>query len=320
MAEDDYDWWRRRLQKMARYFDAYRIDHILGFFRIWEVPRKAPSAILGHFYPSLPYSAEEINSLGIKFCPDSDCPTDYTNSDALFVAYPDGGYTPRIEGYKTNRFKALTPSEQQAYMRLHEEFFYHRHNDFWRECALKRLPALMTATKMLTCGEDLGMIPQCVPEVMAGEGILSLEIERMPKQMGVAVGDTLGYPYFSVTAPSTHDMSNIRSWWEEDRLLTQHYWNDILHLAGTAEKECSEATARLIVERQMRSASMLAILPLQDWLATDATLRQADAATERINVPADLNHYWRYRMHITLEQMLKSKDFTNKIKELVTLR
>lgn len=320
MAEDGYDWWRRRLQKMSRYFDAYRIDHILGFFRIWEVPRKAPSAILGHFYPSMPYTAEEINDLGIKFNPEKECPTEYSDSNTLFVAYPEGGYTPRIEGYKTERFKALTQAQQQAYMHLHEEFFYHRHNDFWRACALKRLPALMAATKMLTCGEDLGMIPACVPEVMSGEGILSLEIERMPKQMGQLFGDTLKYPYFSVTAPSTHDMSNIRSWWEEDRDLTQHYWSDILHLAGTAEKECSAATARLIIERQMRSASMLAILPLQDWLAMDKTLRGADAAAERINVPADLNHYWRYRMHITLEQLLKAKQFSNSIKELVALR
>ncbi len=320
MAEDGYDWWRRRLQKMARYFDAYRIDHILGFFRIWEVPRKAPSAILGHFYPSMPYTAREINDRGITFNPEKDCPTEYNDSNTLFVAYPDGGYTPRIEGYKTDSFKALSQEQQQAYMRLHEEFFYHRHNDFWRAYALKRLPALMATTRMLTCGEDLGMIPQCVPEVMSGEGILSLEIERMPKQMGHLFGDTSTYPYFSVTAPSTHDMSNIRSWWEEDKDLSQRYWSDILHLAGTAEEECSAATARLIIERQMRSASMLAILPLQDWLATDDTLRGADAAAERINVPADLNHYWRYRMHITLEQLLKARQFSHNIKELVALR
>ena len=320
MAEDGYDWWRRRLQKMARYFDAYRIDHILGFFRIWEVPRKAQSAILGHFYPSLPYTAEEIKGRGIEFNPEEDCSKDYTDSNKLFVAYPEGGYTPRIEGYKTPSFKALTETEQQAYMQLHEEFFYHRHNDFWRACALKRLPALMRSTRMLTCGEDLGMIPACVPEVMSGEGILSLEIERMPKQMGVAFGNTEKYPYFSVTATSTHDMSNIRSWWEEDATLTQHYWNNILHKEGSAEKTCSAATARLIIERQMRSNSILAILPLQDWLAMDENLRHADPATERINIPANPNHYWRYRMHITIEQLLKERQFNDSVRELVKMR
>ena len=328
MAEDGYDWWLRRLQKMARYFDAYRIDHILGFFRIWETPRDFESALMGHFYPSMPYSKEEIAAAGLN----SDFKRYYREpldlehyngedeTDTLFVEYPEGGYVPRIEGYKTKKFKALTPTEQQAYMQLHEEFFYHRHNDFWRACALKRLPALMKATKMLTCGEDLGMIPACVPEVMQQEGILSLEIERMPKQMGVAFGDTRNYPYFSVTATSTHDMSNIRGWWREDKELTQRYWNEVLHLEGVAEKECSGSTARLIIEQQMRSNAILAILPLQDWLATDESLRQADPDTERINIPANPHHYWRYRMHLTLEQLLAEEEFNNTISSLVALR
>ena len=38
MAKDDFLWWQRRLKHMAQYFSAYRIDHILGFFRIWEIP------------------------------------------------------------------------------------------------------------------------------------------------------------------------------------------------------------------------------------------------------------------------------------------
>jgi 4-alpha-glucanotransferase len=320
MAEDNYDWWRRRLQKMARYFDAYRIDHILGFFRIWEVPRQAQSAILGHFYPSMPYSAEDIKALGLEFDDTLLCSTDLKNSDTLFVAYPEGGFTPRIEGYRTPVFKALSAKEQQAYMQLHEEFFYHRHNDFWRACALKRLPALMATTKMLTCGEDLGMIPACVPDVMREEGILSLEIERMPKELGVAVGNTSTYPYFSVTATSTHDMANIRSWWQEDKELTQRYWRDILHLEGEPEKECSALTAQRIIERQMLSSSILAILPLQDWLATDESLRQADPASERINIPANPNHYWRYRMHLTLEELLTQHKFNQHIGQLVAMR
>ena len=320
MAEDGYDWWRRRLQKMARYFDAYRIDHILGFFRIWEVPRQAQSAILGHFYPSKPYTAEEIKSLGIAFDANIHCTKDYTDSNTLFVEYPEGGYTPRIEGYKTLQFKSLTAKEQEAYLKLHEEFFYHRHNEFWRECALRRLPALMATTKMLTCGEDLGMIPACVPDVMSQEGILSLEIERMPKQMGAAFGDTASYPYLSITATSTHDMSNIRGWWREDKELTQRYWSDVLHLAGKAEKECSGKVARMIIQRQMLSNSILAILPLQDWLATDEQLRQSDPESERINVPANPNHYWRYRMHLTLEQLLKEKSFNQEIGKLIALR
>ena len=320
MAEDGYDWWSRRLKKMARYFDAYRIDHILGFFRIWEVPREAKSAIVGHFYPSLPYSAEEILASGFDFDAQKHTSDDYNCSDVLFVRYPEGGFTPRIEGYKTPSFKALTPAQQQAYQALHEDFFYHRHNAFWHECAMRRLPRLMAKTGMLTCGEDLGMIPACVPDLMNSERILSLEIERMPKTMGVSFGDTKTYPYLSVAATSTHDMSNIRGWWQEDEALTQKYWCEVLGLEGRAEKECSAQTAQMIVERELKSNSMLAILPLQDWLATDAKLRQSDVESERINIPANPNHYWRYRMHLTLEQLLGEESFNAQVKRMVALR
>ena len=173
---------------------------------------------------------------------------------------------------------------------------------------------------MLTCGEDLGMIPACVPQTMNEEQILALEIERMPKQYGVTFGNPEVYPYLSVAATSTHDMSTIRGWWREDRSLTQRYWNEVLHQSGQAEKECKAKTAQMILEREMRSGSMLAILPLQDWLAMDEKLRLADPDAERINVPADPNHYWRYRMHLSLEQLLREEEFNHKVEELVKLR
>ncbi len=322
MAEDGYAWWRSRLAKMARYFDAYRIDHILGFFRIWEVPRGAKSAIVGHFYPSMPYTAEQIHKAGFDFDVNKHVAEDISSSDTLFVAYPEqeGAYVPRIEGYKSEKFAALDKAQQEAFMRLHEEFFYHRHNDFWKANALRRLPRLMASNGMLTCGEDLGMIPACVPDVMASERILSLEIERMPKSMGVAFADTVNYPYLSVAATSTHDMSTIRGWWREDKALSQRYWSEVLHREGIADEECSGATARMIIERHMLSGSMLAILPLQDWLAIDETLRLAEPDAERINVPANPNHYWRYRVHLTVGELLGADSFNKSVSELVSLR
>ena len=322
MAEDGYAWWCARLKKMERYFDAYRIDHILGFFRIWEVPRDAVSAVLGHFNPSMPYTPQEIESFGFEFDEEHDVAHDLTSTDVLFLEYPysQGGFFPRIEGFRTAKFAALTEEQQRAYVRLYEDFYYNRHNDMWRENALKRLRALMKASPMLTCGEDLGMIPACVAEVMASERILSLEIERMPKQFGVEFGATEQYPYLSVAATSTHDMSTIRGWWEEDCSIAQRYWREVLHREGEAEESCSATTAYDILSGHMRSRSMLAILPLQDWLAVDESLRFANPAAERINVPADANHYWRYRMHLTLEELLSAEEFNTVVADLVVQR
>ena len=67
MLEDGCSWWVRRFRKMAEYFDAYRIDHVLGFFRIWEIPFDAVHGLLGLFSPSLGMTREEIEAYGLQF-------------------------------------------------------------------------------------------------------------------------------------------------------------------------------------------------------------------------------------------------------------
>lgn len=318
MAEDGYGWWRARFAKMSEYFDAYRIDHILGFFRIWEVPLDAANALLGEFNPSLPYSAEDIRKAGFDFEPSRDVASDYSSEDVLWLEYRHGGgWYPRISPFDTAAFQALDEPSQRAFARLHDEFYYRRHNEFWKEVATSRLEKLMDATPMLACGEDLGMIPQCVPDVMAEQQILSLEIERMPKQYGATIAEVERYPYLSVCTTSTHDMSPVRLWWSESREQAQHYYNHILHLEGEAPQQASAELCRAIIERNLAAPSMLAILPLQDWLSISDTMRAAEPASERINIPANPRHYWRYRMHLTLESLIGASELNAKIREIV---
>lgn len=322
MAAERYQWFARRFTKMADYFDAYRIDHILGFFRIWEIPCTTTSGLLGHFNPALPLTPAEIGQWGIAFYKERHA-TPYTlgdDTDVLFVEdpYQPGTYHPRINGFDTASFRALPESERRAYYALHDHFFYHRHNDFWYGEAMKKLPALIDATDMLVCGEDLGMIPACVPAVMSELRILSLEIQRMPKAYGLTFDNPAHYPYYSVCTTSTHDMSGLRGWWEEDPMLTQRYWADMLHQRGQAPRECEAWVCEAIVRQHLDSPAMLTILPLQDWLSIDEHLRHPDPAFERINVPANSNHYWRYRMHLTLEELLAAHDLNRTVKRLVT--
>ena len=60
-------WFHKRLHHMEQYFDAIRIDHILGFFRVWEIPEDAIDGLLGHFSPSLPLTVGEIEYFGLAF-------------------------------------------------------------------------------------------------------------------------------------------------------------------------------------------------------------------------------------------------------------
>ena len=171
---------------------------------------------------------------------------------------------------------------------------------------------------MLCCGEDLGMIPASVPETMADLDILSLEIQRMPKDPKDTFADPARYPYSCVCATGTHDTSPLRAWWEEDRALTQQYYNHVLHCAGEAPQFCEPWVADLILGAHLKSPAMLAILPLQDWMATDGNVRYGgNPADERINVPAIPRYYWRFRMHCTLESLIGASDFNAHIKGMV---
>ena len=312
MAKDGYAWWKARMGKMAEYFDAFRIDHILGFFRIWEIPVPHKSGLLGHFSPALPYSEDELRGQGFD-------PHQGSGTDVLFVEDPrrKGYWHPRISGEKTSVYASLSWELKDRYNRLSEDFFWHRHDDFWRETAMKKLPALLRSTGMLACGEDLGMIPGCVASVMSELNILSLEIQRMPKDPREAFGHTENYPYWCVCATGTHDTSPLRAWWEEDRALTQRYYNEVLHQSGDAPYFCEPWVADMIVEAHMKSPAMLSILPLQDYLATDGDVRyQGNPADERINIPAIPRHYWRYRLHCTLESLIGNDSLNAHIRSL----
>lgn len=382
MEQDGYAWWKKRFRKMAEYFDAYRIDHILGFFRIWEIPSDQISGLLGHFNPALPISAQEIEGYGcwfdeyrmthpyIRYYFLSEIFGEYTDEvihhylndlgdgvyslknefqtqkqieihfkgktdpknqqiknglyhlveEVLFVRdpYHPQKYHPRISAQYSYSYKALDPYQQACFNRLYDEFFYYRHNEFWKNEALKKLPVLISATSMLVCAEDLGMIPHSVPEVMNRLKILSLEIQRMSKHPQERFANTDRYPYLSVCSTSTHDMAPLRVWWEEDRSATQYFYNHVLHETGEAPFFCEPWICERIIDLHLRSSSMLAILPLQDWLSIDGVIRRETPQEERINIPANPRHYWRYRMHLTLEELINCRNFNRKIRKMIT--
>ena len=313
MARDGYSWFVDRFRKMADYFDAYRIDHLLGFFRIWEVPLQYHSGLMGRFNPALTYTPQEMWDRGFPFNPaqHATAPAGTPETNVLFLedTHRPGTFHPRINAFDTAVFRWLSEKEQAAFRSLHDDFYYSRNNKFWCDVAMSKLPALIEATDMLVCGEDLGMIPSCVPEVMDRLRILALEVQRMPKNMGVSVSDPATYPYMSVCTTSTHDMSVLRTWIEDEMEPNQ----------VISSKKATVAACTSVISAHLASPSMLAIFPLQDWLSISSQLRAKDPAAERINVPADPNNYWRYRMHLTLEKLIASRKFNEEIRQMLYL-
>ena len=237
----------------------------------------------------------------------------------LFIEDPveKGKYHPRISAQYTYIYRSLNDYERWCFNRLYNDFFYHRHNEFWYGKAMWKLPPLIDSTDMLVCAEDLGMIPACVPAVMHKLQILSLEIQRMPKDPSTPFGDTWTYPYYSVCTTSTHDMGGIRQWWQEDRAKTQQFFNDVLHEQGSAPYFAEPWVCDRIVDLHLASPSMLCILPLQDWLSIDGKLRREKPEEEQINVPANPRHYWRYRMHLTIGELLAHTEFTQYLRNKI---
>ena len=382
MLKDGCQWWNRRFQNMARYFDAYRIDHVLGFFRIWEIPVHSVHGLLGQFAPALAMSREEIESYGLHFQEDrftrpfitdwvldrvfheraGEVKEKYLDrldderyqmkpevetqrkvealfadvtdekelwlrdglyaliSDVLFVrddTTPSVFY-PRFSAQLDFIYESLYDNDKAAFNRLYDDYFYRRNNQFWYQEAMKKLPKLVQATRMLVCAEDLGMVPDCVPWVMDELKILSLELQSMPKDPSVKFGHLSRNPYRSVCTISSHDMPTLRMWWDENIQRTQEYYNTMLYRQGPAPHPLPGWLASDIISRHLTSPSMLCILSIQDWLATDEALRLPDADAERINIPANPKHYWRYRMHLNIEDLAADKRFVQNITEMIS--
>lgn len=328
MAKDGYAWWRRRFENMSRYFDAYRIDHVLGFFRIWEIPIGQHSGLMGHFRPALPLSRDEI--LGFGFTGDplalsdaaehSEC-EDATDVLFLLDSAQRDRFHPRVCGQWTQKFQALSQDQRDAYNRLYDDFFYYRHNEFWASEAMKKLPTLIAPNEadgrsLLPCAEDLGMVPASVKGVLERLSILSLEIQTMPKTYGVKFADLMQNPYLSVSTFATHDMPPFRMWWEQDEERARAYWHEALHHDGEAPHDATPTLCEEVVRRHLECPSMLCLLALQDWLAIDGKLRRPDS-NEQINIPADPSHHWKYRMHLTLEELFAATAFNEHVLALI---
>ncbi|GAM28256.1 hypothetical protein SAMD00019534_114320 [Acytostelium subglobosum LB1] len=377
MRKDNYAWWRSRLGQMAKYFHAFRIDHILGFFRIWEIPTECLTGLLGHFNPSLPLTRNELTSHGIwdinrltrpyiryhtlreffgdysdtvskKFLKEytSNCyklkPEYETerNIDANIVGddlmYKPGllklvqnvcliqdkedenKFYPRIELIKTSSYNELSDDLKSALYRLYISYYFERQEDLWTHSALQRLPIIKGCTRMLVCGEDLGMVPKCVEPVLKDLGILGLRIQRMPSDSTKEFYYPSEYSYLTVNTTSSHDMVTLRGWWEEDRARSQTFYNNVLNMYGEAPYFCEPYVTETVIMQHLQSPSMISIFPLQDWFGLSSELSSRDPKEEKINEPSNPFHYWQYRMHVDLEDLLENTNLNKSILRLVT--
>ncbi|GAX79494.1 hypothetical protein CEUSTIGMA_g6935.t1 [Chlamydomonas eustigma] len=386
MAKDKYSWWQRRLKHMAQYFTAYRIDHVLGFFRIWEIPGDCTTGILGYFRPSLPISRSELEARGIwdvqrltqpyirwhvlrelfgkmteevaaryleetspgvfklrpqysterqimdiKVRPDSPQwlveETEKTRLGLMKLkqnvvllpdpADPENNFFPRFSLSSTTSFKELPQTWREALAWMHDDYLFGRQDNLWRDSALKKLPTLMECTDMLVCGEDLGFVPGCLPPIMHELGLLGLRIQRMATEPGKEFDNPANYPYLTVASPSCHDIQPIRAWYEADPQRRERFYYEMLCGEGPVPDRCNPEVVRIVVQQHLSSPSVWAIFPIQDLLALSNAYNQRPAVEEVINDPTVAKHYWRYRMHVAVEELQEDAGWVSLIKGML---
>eukprot|EP00257_Ricinus_communis_P026524 XP_025013938.1 4-alpha-glucanotransferase DPE2 isoform X2 [Ricinus communis] len=382
MSKDNYAWWRARLTQMAKYFTAYRIDHILGFFRIWELPEHAMTGLIGKFRPSIPLSQEELEKDGIwdfdrlsrpyirqeflqeklgaswtfiaanflnehqKGRYEEDCNTEkkitsklktlaeksmFESEDKIrhglfdllknivLIRDPEDArkFYPRFNLEDTSSFEDLDDHSKNVLKRLYYDYYFNRQENLWRKNAMKTLPVLLNSSDMLACGEDLGLIPACVHPVMQELGLIGLRIQRMPSEPDLEFGIPSKYSYMTVCAPSCHDCSTFRAWWEEDEERRLRFFKIVVGSDILPPSQCTPDVACFIIRQHVEAPSMWAIFPLQDLLALKKEYMTRPATEETINDPTNPKHYWRYRVHVTLESLMKDKELKSTLKGLI---
>lgn len=376
MKADQYQWWKNRFKALEQYFDAMRIDHILGFFRIWRMPISATQGILGYFYPAVPVTTEEFSIRHIPFNFERYC-TPFINEEivrkyfgnetekaleflekkedgtfrfkeefntqrkisdyfkeqsddfsenlitlcanVLFVTEEKNGetvYHPRFNAFRTESYYYLTDWEKSSIYELYQDYFFKRQDQLWKQSAMEKLPVILNATDMLICGEDLGLVPACVPEVMDELAIIALKVQRMPSE-NIPFYNPKNAGYMNVVTASSHDSSTLRQWWKENPELTQKYFNEQLGQFGKALENLEPYLAEIIMKQHLYNDAMLAIFPIQEFFATDYNLVNHLEDNERINNPAVFPHYWRYRMHVNLDTLVNYSVFNRKISEWI---
>lgn len=394
----NYDWWKNRLKNAARFYDAYRLDHILGFFRIWAIPENDENALNGHTEPHVSISKDELYELGFdddrirwlsvphvptgaieditwnheaahkilkKFATKLDgeelwlmdkksdikdkkspfgsrtiskadlndiCNDDVSGrakdvlkkywSDRTLIEISKGKYVPSWIYNKSTSWASLNENEKEKLIDLFAEKSK-KENKLWEKSATEILTELTSCTKMIPCGEDLGVGFECVPRVMKSLGILGLRVVRWCR-----VWDKEGQPYvpfedyepLSVCTTSVHDSSTMRNWYESELVRNAPNSDKVSEIKFSEKfftKPFSPKTALEVLKDCASAESAWFIPPLQDLLYLNQKYYLEKSDDERINIPGTVTDFnWTYRIPASVEDLILDKDLIGKIKEI----
>lgn len=376
LAKDGYRWWKNRIKQADKFFHAYRIDHVLGFFRIWATPAANRSANLGYFLPNRPIKKQELQNLGFdegritwlsephifgqelrdalgdehqkavglclsqvgqedlfRFRSDikgekAIAQTDLSDRakqvlygwfrNRTLLRISEQEYIPLYTYYATRAYESLGQEEKWNFDKLIQETILDAET-LWEKQGNELMDFMKNTADMLVCAEDLGVIPDCVPRILASHEILGLKIVRWARNWnhpGQPYYPVKNYPLLSVCTPSVHDTSSLRQWWYEER--DHRDFLDAIDVKEDPHQDYTPELAQKIISGLMGTSSLLAIFAIQDLLAMDSGLRPGNPDEERINFPGTVSERnWSYKMKPSLEILHSQGEFNKMLKSII---
>ncbi|GHV85604.1 hypothetical protein AGMMS50230_12120 [Spirochaetia bacterium] len=390
-AKDNYSWWKARLKAAEKFYNAYRIDHVLGFFRIWAASRADNSSALGRFIPYVPVTRQDLEKLGfdknrIRWLSRPHIPTaeiwdgirnNWGGSTSAGEISAEAGlvfdraldriggeelwlFKETIRGEKDIAALGLRPATETTLIQAwHNRLFHEYETDtffpvwyfrnsrayaslsktegaeleklleerrieseqIWEKEGLKLLSVLTESSAMLPCAEDLGAVPDCVPQVLSRLHILGLRVIRWFRRWdkeGQPYVPFDEYPELSVCTPSVHDSSTLREWWNTE--ADQETFAGFIGMPSLP-RVYNPGMAKIVLKNAAAAASRFRVFQIQDLLHLSQKWYAADPASERINVPGTANEFnWTWRLPTPIGEIRKDGDLVQSVKELAALK
>ncbi len=327
MKREKFSWWKMRLAYLENFYHLYRIDHVLGMYRIWAIPRSKESAKFGFFHPQKGVSRKEFNQARLF-------PEDFEKLGLIYEFKPDH-YIFYWDFFKTNQYQSL-PEEIKAKFYPLSELHLKKDEEHWRKAGEEILNFLFENSTMLPCAEDLGAVPSFVRDSIHDMKLLGLDIIRWTRSFedGSYIKPD-GYRKVAVSSLSVHDTSTALGWWMEAGDHDRKEFAKLFTIDHGKEKTLEQSNLpsleqipTLLLEVALRCGSQFSIHMLQDYILNGALGMERngnpgiikDPSKQKINTPGtpeDKN--WGYVFPFYAEDLLNDLELCKNIRELIKM-
>ncbi|MFC1596046.1 4-alpha-glucanotransferase [Candidatus Margulisiibacteriota bacterium] len=313
LAQNDYSFWIERLKYAENFFDLYRIDHVLGFFRIWTIP-VGKSAVMGFFDPQLTIPASRFNDNGFSaeelIANKILTPVLGNHEQLAFTWY-----------YWQEPYFQNLPQDRQDLLRHWEKEILASQEGFWANNGHELLTVMIRATDMLPCAEDLGVVPDCVPRILEELGIPGLRVLRWTRKWeegGQPFVSPENQDLISVVTTSVHDADPMLLWWKTASQDERNaFWHQFLGWENEANYNLSKETYQHMLQKIYQGNSIFVINPLQDILNMSGFF-PGDPGRYKINTPGTINdNNWSLRFPFKLEELVANQPVLKSTRECI---